>query len=188
MGKSKQKPLVFVGSSVERLELAQAVQSNLEPHYAQVNVWPARVFKPGDVGIDSLLEQVKACDFGVFICAADDLVTRRGERYKTVRDNVIFELGLFMGRLGRKRAFIVIPSGVKLHLPSDLDGVNPVKFDASRTDNVVAAMGSACNEIRARIAELGRFRETPDELLSVAKTIAAPPPFPAIKGKPSRKR
>jgi predicted nucleotide-binding protein len=124
MKKATPKPKIFVGSSSESLPFARAVQSNLQPRDAAVTVWPLLVFAPGDVAIDSLIEQVHSCDFGVFICTPDDLATIRRKKCKIVRDNVIFELGLFMGRLGRKRSFMFVPSGVKLHLPRDLDGVN----------------------------------------------------------------
>ena len=40
------KQRVFVGSSTEGLEIAHAVQSNLEPE-AEVRVWSQDVFRPG---------------------------------------------------------------------------------------------------------------------------------------------
>jgi predicted nucleotide-binding protein len=187
--KRKQKPLIFVGSSTRSLPFARAIQSHLEPRDALVTVWASRVFKPGDVGIDSLLEQVNSCDYGAFICTPDDVATIQNENCKTVRDNVIFELGLFMGYLGRKRAFIVVPHNVKVHLPTDLAGVNTVSFEFSRRDHPEALLSNACNAIRSQIEELGPFRKRPRELLSLAEMVEAPPPFPAIfQGRKGQKR
>ena len=61
---------------------------------------------------------------------------------QVVRDNVIFEFGLFIGKLGPEPVFFVIPRGEELHLPSDLLGLTPLTFDPHRTDhNLRAALG-----------------------------------------------
>ena len=40
-------------------------------------------------------------DFAVMILSPDDMTESRDQSYASPRDNVLFELGLFMGRLGR---------------------------------------------------------------------------------------
>ena len=71
------------------------------------------------------------------------------------RDNVIFELGLFMGRLGRARAILMEPRAAKLKLPSDLAGLTtiPYRFEAGR--DAAPLIAPACNELRDHIARLG---------------------------------
>jgi len=72
------------------------------------------------------------------------------------RDNIIFELGLFMGRLGRERTFIVRPASGPLKIPSDLAGISTAAFDWPRSDgNYRAALGPACDQIRDVIRDLG---------------------------------
>ncbi|MGA3049853.1 MAG: nucleotide-binding protein, partial [Terracidiphilus sp.] len=120
-GKSD-KARVFVGSSVESLPYAYAIQENLDPHDAYVKVWSQGVFNIAAYGLESLLDTVRSHDFAVFVFAADDQVISRNQKHKAVRDNVILELGLFMGALGRERTFVIAPMGVDLHLPTDLWG------------------------------------------------------------------
>jgi len=69
-----------------------------------------------------------------------------------MRKPAIFELGLFMGRLGRHRTFIVYDRSAKPKLPSDLAGVGLAQYDGSRSDrNLVAAVRTACSKIRENV-------------------------------------
>lgn len=150
------KPRLFIGSSVEQLNLAYAVQENVE-HNVEPTVWTQGVFTPSRTAMASLLDQLEECDFGLFIFAPDDVTAIRDEQKRTVRDNVVFELGLFAGRLGPERCFIIVPRGQEeLHLPTDLTGMTPASFDADRQDgNMSAALGPACNRILRAIQKLG---------------------------------
>jgi CRP/FNR family transcriptional regulator, cyclic AMP receptor protein len=56
----------------------------------------------------------------VLVVTRDDTLQIRDIVYQVPRDNVVFEAGLFMGRLGRRRVFVVAPMQEKAHLPSDL--------------------------------------------------------------------
>jgi hypothetical protein len=94
-------------------------------------------------------------DFAVMVLTPDDLLNIRGESHKTPRDNVLFELGLLMGHLGRDRTLIVSERGAELKLPSDLDGITRITF--RRRDNLAAAVSPACTKLTKRIRELGPF-------------------------------
>ncbi len=156
MAPKNRKPYLFVGSSSESLRYAYSVQENLEPHDALVKVWSQGVFDLTSYALESLLAAAQSHDFAVFIFAADDVVIKRKQRHKAVRDNVIFEVGLFMGCLGRERTFVIAPRGVDLDLPTDLLGWNIAYYDPDRPD-VTAALGVACNKVRAGIQGLGRI-------------------------------
>lgn len=80
----------------------------------------------------------------------------RDEEWSTPSDNVVFELGLFMGSLGRQRAILMEPKGVKLKLPSDLAGITTIKYHYKASADAGAMMGPACNTLRDHIARLGR--------------------------------
>jgi Predicted nucleotide-binding protein containing TIR-like domain len=166
MSKGSRKPLpkVFIGSSAESLEVAYAVQENLEPD-AEPTVWPQGVVALSTTTIDSLNKVLSGSDFGIFVFAPDDIIQLRKKTYATVRDNVVFELGLFVGRLGLERTFIVMPKGTRnFRIPTDLSGLTPGLYNAKRQDkNLQAALGPTCTKIRLamkRLKPINRRKKT----------------------------
>ncbi|MBS46949.1 MULTISPECIES: TIR domain-containing protein [Sphingobium] len=166
------KSRVFVASSAEHLDLAYAVQEGLE-HDAEVTVWSQGVFLPSRTTMATLVDQLDETDFAIFILAPDDVTQIRNASVNSVRDNVIFELGLFAGRLGPERCYMIVPRGdEELHLPTDLLGLTPALYDPDRQDgNLVAALGPACNRIRKSMKQLGPSipRNDPAEPTAVAE-------------------
>lgn len=146
------KPRVFIGSSTESLASAEAIQENLE-HATIPVVWTQGIFDVSTYTLESLLNTLGDTDFAIFVFAPDDVVLIRDVVNSVVRDNVLYELGLFTGHLGRNRTFIVMPRGVKdFRLPTDLLGITTVTYDPVRLDkNPVAALGTACTKIKRAI-------------------------------------
>jgi predicted Zn-dependent protease len=165
MYKSKRKnmkPRIFIGSSVEGLNIAYSIQQNLT-HDAEVTVWDQGVFELSKTTIESLVEKLDDSDFGIFVFSGDDITTIRDTTKTTVRDNVLFEFGLFIGKLSRERVFFITPSNTDLHLPTDLLGITPGKFEANRDDgSLQAATGPVSNQIRQQIKKLGKRAENED--------------------------
>jgi len=59
-----------------------------------------------------------------WVFGQDDVTMMGDEEHQTVRANVLFELGLFMGHMGKGRAFWLSPNGFKtLHSPSDWEAL-----------------------------------------------------------------
>jgi predicted nucleotide-binding protein len=102
------KPKIFIGSSVEGLSVAYAIQQNLL-HDAEATVWSQGVFDLSATTIESLNKVLDSVDFSIFVFSADDETTMRGTTTPSIRDNVLFEFGLFIGKLGRDRVFFIIP-------------------------------------------------------------------------------
>src|SRR3954447_14498794 len=104
------RPSVFIGSSTEGLEYARAVRGLIQDA-AEATVWNEGFFGPGTTIIERLAQEADRFDFAVVILTPDDLLASQarpdGEGL-TPRDNVIFELGLFMGSLGRTRTFLLL--------------------------------------------------------------------------------
>jgi hypothetical protein len=136
------------------LYLARAVQQVLDRDF-ETRVWDQEVFRFSEYPLESLAAELDRADFGIFVLAPADVSEVRGERYDVPRDNVVFELGLFIGRLGRHRSFIIIPRDARrLHLPSDIGTLTIGDYDATRKDgNWVAALGGCCNQIRTLVRE-----------------------------------
>lgn len=150
------KPSLFVGSSTEGLDFARAVRSSLGED-AEVTLWNEGFFALGNTFIESLITALPRFDFAVLVLTPDDLVRSRDTEILSPRDNVLFELGLFMGRLGRSRTFILHQRAPAPKMPSDIAGVTTAVYDWPRQDdrNYLAAVGAACDNIRQVIRELG---------------------------------
>lgn len=140
------KPSVFVGSSTEGLPIAEAIQRRLE-FVADVNIWNQATFDLSSVTIEALEEKCRESDFAIFVLTPDDVKIQREKETAAVRDNVIFELGLFAGTLGRRRCFLVHDRERKIDLPSDLAGITPAKFSLQRSGNLDASLGAPCSVI-----------------------------------------
>ena len=133
---------------------AYALQEQLKGR-ADVTIWNQGFFKPNYSFLESLLNGLADTDFGVFVFAPDDVVNFRGANLPAVRDNVLFELGLAMGRLGRERVFFMLPEKQNdLRLPSDLHGISTITFDAEQ-QSIEAAVGPAAFTILQAIQQHG---------------------------------
>lgn len=143
------KHRVFIASSVEGLDVAYAIQENLD-HDFEVTVWPQGVFELSKTALESLLDQSKRFDAAIFVFTPDDKILLREKVKPKVRDNVVFELGLFIGILGKDKCFLVKPRSYSdLEFPSDLLGITPADYDDDRSDgNLCAALGPSSNKIR----------------------------------------
>lgn len=154
-GVPRKKIRVFVISSAEALPIARAIQSAFEYDPFTVVVWTDGVFKVANYTLQSLEDEIDNSDFAIAIAHPDDKVETRDAQWPQPRDNVIFELGLFMGRLGRARAILMEPRDEKVKLPSDMAGVTtiPYRFDAD--GDTEALLAPACHRLRKHILELG---------------------------------
>lgn len=102
------KPALFIASSVEGLQVADSINENLD-HDVHCTLWRTGTFKLSSQTIDDLVKKSSTVDFAVFVFTPDDLTTIREKQHATARDNVIFELGLFIGAIGKERCYVVKP-------------------------------------------------------------------------------
>ncbi|WP_438006619.1 TIR domain-containing protein [Sorangium sp. So ce321] len=198
------RPRIFIGSSVEGLRVAEHIQLGLD-YDADCTVWSQGVFGLSGGTLESLCGAIREFEFAVLVLTPDDLVQKRSQAMNSPRDNVLFELGLFMGALGRERTFIVYCRDEPIGLPTDLAGVTAATFARRADGNLQAALGSVCTQIRnavgrqrgraaaqeagasalaAELAGLKAALDTQTEsfrqmLAAATKTAAAPEPVEA---------
>lgn len=182
------KPRVFIGSSTEQLTVARKIRGLLDDD-AQIVLWnESPEFKMGQSVLESLMNAKGRYDFAIMVLNPDDKIESRGIAQKATRDNVLFELGLFMGWLGRDRTFFVYNSGEDLKIPADLKGINCAVYK-TKSDSLEADLGKAIDKIRDRMAELGalpRFDPTYNEAGIFNRIINAfiYPPYDSIESDP----
>ena len=150
-----EKIRVFVISSAEALPIARAIENAFAHDPFATIVWANGVFRVTNYTLESLENELDRSDFAVAIAHPDDRTEVRDEDWPTPRDNVVFELGFFMGRLGRSRAILMEPRTTRVKLPSDLAGITTIRyrFDANEP---ASSMSPSCNELRDHIMRLGR--------------------------------
>jgi predicted nucleotide-binding protein len=132
-----QLPSGFIGSSTEGLDVTREVELPLQ-RSATTTIWKSGV-------LETLMNLLEQFDFAVMVRSPDDRVESRSQNAISPRDNVISELGLFMGRLGRSRVFVVHEENAALRLPSDLAGITLLHY--RRRENVSATLSPACTPI-----------------------------------------
>lgn len=141
----------FIGSSSENLNVANAIKHSLEPD-VECTVWTDSFFRLSKTAIESLSGGVDAFDMGIFVFGGDDSVISRGTTYIAPRDNVIFEYGLFCGRLGLQRSFVVRSKDKGLKWMSDLEGFTVALYDESLAKtNADKAVEEACKQVREQL-------------------------------------
>jgi len=150
-----EKPKLFIISSVEALDIANEISSGLQ-YDVLPTVWTQGVFWVSGYPLEALEKAVSQSDFAVAVAQFEDVVQTRAGSHQAMRDNVIFELGMFMGHLGRHRTFLVHPKLPNLTLPSDLHGITPAAYiPPDKSDELSSRIGQVCNEIRKIVRSLG---------------------------------
>lgn len=124
---------IFMGSSSEAKDYMDEIAVKLEELDARTLPWYSSgkgIFIPGDNTIDALIKITKRVQAAVFIFNADDQVWNDKSALEVsdaVRDNVLFEYGLFAGALGKEKVCFVCKG--KPRLATDLQGITYVDGD-----------------------------------------------------------
>lgn len=141
------KPKAFIASSIEGINIAYSLQSLIERD-VECTIWDQGVFCPSSYTLLDILNVLNRVDYGIFVFSFDDFTVMRDTKSYVVRDNVILELGIFLGHFGKERCFIVQPRGVEnVHLPTDLLGIETIYYNNREDNNIEGALGTAKHSI-----------------------------------------
>lgn len=135
---------VFIASSAEGLAIARELQAQLRDAGIEAVSW-TDAFEVGETIVGSLDRVLDDCGAAVMVLTPDDAVSMRGQKHPVARDNLIYEIGLFHGRRGRDRTFVLATED--LRLPSDLAGVAYLRYDPERLEPVVTQLRRELNRI-----------------------------------------
>jgi predicted nucleotide-binding protein len=115
----------------------------------------------GDGNLEALEAAVSKYDFGLFVFTPDDVLHSRGDVKTVARDNVLFELGLFLGKLTRRRAFVIRPAGHAVALPTDLSGITTATYECNADQTTSPShLESACTQIRQAVRRAALSHQT----------------------------
>ncbi len=161
------KARIFIGSSTEGLEIAEHIKAMFNDKY-DCYLWTDDIFKFNDSFLFTLLKEASLFDFGILVASKDDSSVIRDKSFLTPRDNVIFELGLFLGRLGASRAFVIQEIGSKL--PTDLLGITVPQFEKTKPLSDSTTLNFEIDRISRTIDEkimLGELGLLPSTVLAI---------------------
>jgi len=110
------------------------VKDTVARYLAKLNLNPIILHEQPNLGdtIIEKLERTSPVAFSVVLLTPDDKafpISSPSEPKPRARQNVVFELGFFIGRLGRGKVCALYTQGVEL--PSDFQGVVYIPLDAS---------------------------------------------------------
>ena len=85
----------------------------------------------------------------------DDTIVSRETTHLVPRDNVTFELGLFMGKLDLDRTILVEPRNAQIKLASDLRGITTLTYRSGADDTLESRIQPVAHEISKHVRRVG---------------------------------
>lgn len=162
----------------------------------EVRLWDEMLY-PGDHPLDGLRREVLRSDFALMVATPDDVLEMRQQTGFVARTNILFELGLFMGALGRNKSMLLVVADARgdtrreVTLPTDLTGITQLRATLERdrtledvlrrpADQLVQAIDRASRNLEITLLPstslaIGYFNNF---VLQVCRTLYAMKEFP----------
>jgi len=162
------KMKIFIGSSSEAKKIDNEVRKIIE-NYPDADPKPWRdVFIPGEFGLESLARVKKEVDGAILITTVDDKIWYRGSEAFSPRDNVLFELGLFIGELGRDKVALIVvkdKNGNTPKIPTDLAGLNYLYFQEGKNASNEDLINNWLKQLQRKVGSGNSNISNPFEVL-----------------------
>jgi predicted nucleotide-binding protein len=150
---------IFIGSSKEKEEFAEKIKEKLSRMLgpSEIELWSDYFFENNKSALESIVEKADSFDFAILLLTGDDRTESRNESFTSLRDNIVFEFGYFMGTIGRNRTFGILDKKVENHILSDLRGISmPVlEYDFELVDDSLTKL---CESLYISMNKVGRSR------------------------------
>ncbi|MBI1838675.1 MAG: nucleotide-binding protein [Flavobacteriia bacterium] len=145
------KRKLFIGSSKEGLTHAQKLKEIIESElheWIDCTIWSdGEIFGLNNSTLHSLVQASRKFDYGILVASKDDITKYRKTTVITPRDNVMFEMGMFLGSLGLTRAFMLVEEDCKL--PTDYNGITVPYFNSMVEGSIDIAINQIIQAIRS---------------------------------------
>lgn len=151
------KRRLFIGSSSEGKPIAIKVEEKVKKECGDwINCMPwygNDCFILNKSTLENLSSLTLICDYAILIASKDDITSKRSCIKRSIRDNVIFEYGLFSGSIGISKTFLLIDKNV--HIPSDVKGTTLAYYDDrtidDKIDNIINQINKSKEEFEYRL-------------------------------------
>ncbi len=136
------KPKLFVTSMAEGHPIAEVLEAGLLDA-ADVTLWREEISTPSSPAFEKLVDASGDFDFAVFVLLS------------ATEDDVLLQLGVFLGALGPERIAVVCPTSGSFELPAELGGALRATYAPPRNGNAHEALEPVCAAIKGHLKLLG---------------------------------
>jgi predicted nucleotide-binding protein len=166
-------PRVFIGASVQGLELAYALQSLLSTHFNGA-VWSFGDFNMSESSVLNLMEGLPNFDYAIFVFSEGDVRRIIDPQLLSVREGIAFELGIFLGRLGSNHILIVAPAlQQQVVTPFGFPEIRRAAFDPETAEHdPLEAVKNTANQIISWIRRDQDGRREVSGIEAIAKQLS----------------
>lgn len=117
-----------------------SMHNSVEKHLRQMNICSVDLNHGSSSGltsfIDLLTNAAKKSQCAIILLSADDIILDipKMEMKYSARSNVIFKMGLFIGKIGKEKIIVLHEKHETFEFPSDIQGVFYIEYDELKPD------------------------------------------------------